>query len=1215
MKKRKLIFLLPIAAMALGACGKKDNGGSSDPGEQEHEDEVTLAIKDKANFELEVEATKQLEAELKGTTGTLVWASSAEGVARVDQTGKVTAVAVGSATISVTFGDHVDSVVVTVKETGEEVVHVQSISGRPANYQIEVGGTTNMSITVTPETASNKAVTYSGYDEEIISISADGVIEGLKAGSTNIVVTSEDNSEATFTVNNFTVVAPAVALPNSTSNGLEKVMSGDLVDGNYVEFIASTNGKIYGMQTYSSGNNIKATELTVESDVITDTSGVGLFVVVKNGDGTYSFQDSNGKYLDAAGKNSSNYLKVSDSIKASSKFNVVINDGVASIVCADEETSRNTMALNYNNGTPLVACYASDKVSSYSLLSIFTKTPAQTAVTGVEFLKNSYTVEVGGSVEVAAKVLPVDATDKEIAYSLKDVEPAGSMAIEGNVITATGVGTAKVVATSHDGEKTAEVTVEAVAPINYGSESAPLSLADAMTIINEQCKVDGDITSKEIWCTARISDKGKSESYGFSNVKVTDGTNEIIVYSITVSSELKSLFEVGKILTFHGFAKNYKGTLEFASNGSNYVYATSIVEEIVYVTGVTLDKETLSMEAGSAPQTLVATIAPENATNKAVIWSSSKEEVATVIDGVVTPVGVGETTITVETADGNKTASCVVTVTAATKTLTSISVEGPTKVEYTAGETLNLEGLVVTAHYDDLSSEVISAGYTTSIALEKALEVTDTSLVISYNGIDSDPITLTVTEAQPIVAEGNYYITVTKEGIKYYFKAATNVAAPTATTNEDEATKFFFDLQDGTTDQYIIREVGSERVLYCIDDNNGVRVGKQDEPTVWTISEGSLKDKGGSFDLTCNDTAGNKRWITLYNTSGFRCYKSNNTNRSENTDLEVAVVKTLDSISVTSQPTKDSYYVGETFDVTGLIVKGHYTWEGGSEDKEITGYTLSHEGVFAAEDVGAKEITVTFEGKTTTFNVTVEERTATLVSVTIEGTAKTEYFEGDTYSREGLTATAHYSDESTLDVTTLAEWSISKETAALGDEPIIIEATYEGTTGSKVVNVTIKEASQLEEHTQVISAGALNGATSTENQSVSFGDISCVLSAGIKNQSTNTATKAFVTSTTDGALFVPNGGTIVGTAPGKIIKFEVFANKGASTSAKAGVIFSNEPISEYNGESANSLEQALNPVDSVYDYSSVLSSNAKYFVLKNTSSKNAQIQIRVTYLA
>ena len=85
------------------------------------------------------------------------------------------------------------------------------------------------------------------------------------------------------------------------------------------------------------------------------------------------------------------------------------------------------------------------------------------------------------------------------------------------------------------------------------------------------------------------------------------------------------------------------------------------VAVITPVTGVTLDKPTLALAVGGSG-TLIATVEPPNATNRAVTWSSDNTSVATVTNGVVTAVAPGTTTITVKTVDGNHNATCVVTV-------------------------------------------------------------------------------------------------------------------------------------------------------------------------------------------------------------------------------------------------------------------------------------------------------------------------------------------------------------------------------------------------------------------------------------------------------------------------------------------------------------------------------------------------------------------------
>lgn len=70
----------------------------------------------------------------------------------------------------------------------------------------------------------------------------------------------------------------------------------------------------------------------------------------------------------------------------------------------------------------------------------------------------------------------------------------------------------------------------------------------------------------------------------------------------------------------------------------------------VDVTGITLNKTTAEIEKGKT-ETLTATVAPENATNKDVEWTSSDPKIATVKDGVVTAVAVGKATITVTAVD------------------------------------------------------------------------------------------------------------------------------------------------------------------------------------------------------------------------------------------------------------------------------------------------------------------------------------------------------------------------------------------------------------------------------------------------------------------------------------------------------------------------------------------------------------------------------------
>lgn len=104
----------------------------------------------------------------------------------------------------------------------------------------------------------------------------------------------------------------------------------------------------------------------------------------------------------------------------------------------------------------------------------------------------------------------------------------------------------------------------------------------------------------------------------------------------------------------------YDGTIDI--NPITYDEASATLTIVNLCTGITLDKDTLTIARGETA-TLTATVEPADTTDK-VVWSSKDDNIATVKDGVVTAVGLGETTITA--ACGDKTASCKVTVTKAT---------------------------------------------------------------------------------------------------------------------------------------------------------------------------------------------------------------------------------------------------------------------------------------------------------------------------------------------------------------------------------------------------------------------------------------------------------------------------------------------------------------------------------------------------------------------
>ena len=143
-------------------------------------------------------------------------------------------------------------------------------------------------------------------------------------------------------------------------------------------------------------------------------------------------------------------------------------------------------------------------------------------------------------------------------------------------------------------------------------------------------------------------------------------------------------------------------------------YRTSVdnvVIETTPVSSVSLDKEELALNVGE-DETLVATVLPEEADDKAVTWSSSNSDVAEVDDnGKVTAKEAGIATITVTTNDGGKTASCAVTVSDVITYELAIS---PAEEEINALESLEYTVTLTTVKNGVSSDSQVAATLTSS---------------------------------------------------------------------------------------------------------------------------------------------------------------------------------------------------------------------------------------------------------------------------------------------------------------------------------------------------------------------------------------------------------------------------------------------------------------------------------------------------------------------
>ncbi len=173
------------------------------------------------------------------------------------------------------------------------------------------------------------------------------------------------------------------------------------------------------------------------------------------------------------------------------------------------------------------------------------------------------------------------------------------------------------------------------------------------------------------------------------------------------------------------------------------------------VTGVTVTPATSAVNVAGTVQ-LTATVAPANATNKNVTWSSSSTAIATVsATGLVTGVASGTSTITVTTVDGLKTATCVVTVSIGNIAVTGVTVS-PTAASVLVGATTQLTAAVAPANATNKvvswSSSSTTIATVSSTGLVTALSVgTATITVTTTDGLKTATSVITVSTSNVAV--------------------------------------------------------------------------------------------------------------------------------------------------------------------------------------------------------------------------------------------------------------------------------------------------------------------------------------------------------------------------------------------------------------------------------------------------------------------------------
>ena len=458
---------------------------------------------------------------------------------------------------------------------------------------------------------------------------------------------------------------------------------------------------------------------------------------------------------------------------------------------------------------------------------------------------------------------------------------------------------------------------------------------------------------------------------------------------------------------------------------------------------VILDKASVTVyEENEA--TVQASFNPNEPEISAVTWESENPAIATVTaqdgnKGLIKGISSGSTKITATVTYNGKTysKSCTVTVTA--KKVTAVEVVAqPTKTQYFVGEKFDPAGMQIQVTYNngnksDYSTYDFSSlpGSVTFATVSTATAGTKTVRLTYKEGTTSVSTTFRITVVAVKPTKIEFLNAPTK---KFYVGDASSVFDPEGlevhVTYNNGTTKDFdaADLEisysgfDTTTAKTITMTGTYEGVSgtfnVVINPVELVSVAVKTMPNKTKYYVGDEFDQTG---LTLTATYNNGKTETITNgitctgfsseAVGSKTVTASYGGKSTTFNVDIEAVK-LVSIAVKTNPTKMSYYQGDALDSTGLTLTG--TYNNGKTETITTGFTCS---ALDSSSAGQKTITVTYQGLTTTFTVTVVA--VNLVSVAVNTMPnKTSYFTGEAFDQTGLTLTATYNNGKTETIST-----------------------------------------------------------------------------------------------------------------------------------------------------------------------------------------------------
>lgn len=408
----------------------------------------------------------------------------------------------------------------------------------------------------------------------------------------------------------------------------------------------------------------------------------------------------------------------------------------------------------------------------------------------------------------------------------------------------------------------------------------------------------------------------------------------------------------------------------------------SVTAKPIAVTGIELNQSILNLKVGEST-TLTAAVSPENAADKTVTWSSSKTEIATVVDGQVTAVAAGTAVITAKAGDFS--ATCYVAVTKKEEEAGEYTVEMGKDTQVIAGETVSVPVTVghtaevktynafdLSFSYDPTALELCSTeldGLTVTAETGTVRvqgygadrEVGSTPFELKFKAVGAGSASVTLTGAKVDISDHAIGQDAPDAKIS---RATTNIqvtgypvtlpenfsGAAVAVPEKD----YTFSIPDDYYDYKVTATVDGVMVT-CLDNGDGTYTVPGTEVTGALIV--SMERTGKTFtvtlatDLTGEQTA---QYMTAYTAT---------LNRKKGYAYQV-------SICIAGEPYTGFAVVNDQYIIPGEDITGDVVFTVEKTVIPVSEYTVQFEGTGAGDAVGANTVPA---GSDYTFTVNKDE--------------------------------------------------------------------------------------------------------------------------------------------------------------------------------------------------------------------------------------------------